>query len=703
MTPGRIKIEIIDGDGPARKVEFDDEVIEIGKLANSTLQLKDENVSRRHAKILVEADGRVALVDHGSTNGTRLNGMLVQRAYVADGDEIEIGVTRLRVRLNDDLKRTAAARAPSARTGISHEGFYTTEEAAPKRGKLALEGALLWEDSPVQVEAFRRSRIPVRLKALLILGYWLGPLEMAAAAGIMSLVGFPLTTWIGVAAAGLGLAIYFVLDHDGWRNLGTTAWTNLTQGEAVFAGETADCKFFAPSEAIGAKRYRLLVPHRRGWALNLENPEIKGDVLLEGKVRTLDEVRTPKYLKGKTLPIQAGMKFRLRLGQFSMLLSYVAVPPKPRGGFLSMLDARELVPLGVSLIMHFGLLILFVWAQPRTDPQLLRERHSMVARTYDFNLERPEDKKKEEKDEEKKEEEDPEKVDLADSEKEDVDFTTMVVNKEKFAEPTKDEDMPTKKAAPVEKKRHEKKERPRPESKLTRTDQKRLNKERARRTASYMMGDTLSDLRRSGITRNHAPSRIVIGGGGGPAGPAGDPGDFGDPGARPGGAFPSMGGHDGGDDLGGITGPGGGRPGDPKGGYVAGLGKDAKGGDGKRFKKVGFSGAKVKAIVAAGAVTVAGGSLTRAIIKKYINRQKGSVIRCYKRAIQSKPKLEGKVVVSFVIAPSGQVMGPKIRSSSLGDATVHSCITRALAIWRFPKPEGGGAARVSYPFLFRTR
>lgn len=70
-----------------------DEVI-VGRLAECQIQLNDANVSRRHAAF-IRLDEGWAISDLGSTNGTRLNGQPVERARLADGDVVEIGLTRL--------------------------------------------------------------------------------------------------------------------------------------------------------------------------------------------------------------------------------------------------------------------------------------------------------------------------------------------------------------------------------------------------------------------------------------------------------------------------------------------------------------------------------------------------------------------------------------------------------------------------------
>ena len=57
--------------------------------------LADPNVSRNHAEIRPQGD-RFVVVDLGSTNGTRVNGVRVDTQLLQDGDEVSFGNTRMR-------------------------------------------------------------------------------------------------------------------------------------------------------------------------------------------------------------------------------------------------------------------------------------------------------------------------------------------------------------------------------------------------------------------------------------------------------------------------------------------------------------------------------------------------------------------------------------------------------------------------------
>jgi hypothetical protein len=66
----------------------------IGRSPDCGIFLDDVTVSRRHAT-LVNTDGRWAIEDGGSLNGTFVNRKRVDRADLEDGDEVQIGKYRM--------------------------------------------------------------------------------------------------------------------------------------------------------------------------------------------------------------------------------------------------------------------------------------------------------------------------------------------------------------------------------------------------------------------------------------------------------------------------------------------------------------------------------------------------------------------------------------------------------------------------------
>ena len=101
--------------------------------------------------------------------------------------------------------------------------------------------------------------------------------------------------------------------------------------------------------------------------------------------------------------------------------------------------------------------------------------------------------------------------------------------------------------------------------------------------------------------------------------------------------------------------------------------------------------------VRAGAASVQG-ALSSEVVRRVVQRNIAQVRYCYERSLATNPGAQGRVIVRFIIAPSGQVSASSVAASTLPDAGVGVCIANALRRWQFPAPEGGGVVSVSYPF-----
>ena len=105
--------------GEVREHFLDQPVITIGRGADSSIKLDDENVSRRHAEI-EWAEGRPRITDLGSSNGTRVNGAKIgphRPVSLKEGDTIGIGGYLMAVR-KLPVAEKAAAPAPATPAGI---------------------------------------------------------------------------------------------------------------------------------------------------------------------------------------------------------------------------------------------------------------------------------------------------------------------------------------------------------------------------------------------------------------------------------------------------------------------------------------------------------------------------------------------------------------------------------------------------------
>lgn len=87
------KLKVIAGPDRERELEFSSEhKVVVGRDPRSDLQLSDTEVSRLHCEIDKEEDG-FWVTDLNSRNGTKVGGRRVDKAKLADGVNIEVGVT----------------------------------------------------------------------------------------------------------------------------------------------------------------------------------------------------------------------------------------------------------------------------------------------------------------------------------------------------------------------------------------------------------------------------------------------------------------------------------------------------------------------------------------------------------------------------------------------------------------------------------
>jgi pSer/pThr/pTyr-binding forkhead associated (FHA) protein len=123
-----LRIEVVAGNAAGTWLDVTDELL-IGRHADGLGRLgDDEEISRYHARVSLDAGGLCAVEDLGSTNGTFVNGLRISvPERLKQGDTIELGGSKLVVR---ELPAPAAA-DPSGDSPTEAEDQATAERAAP--------------------------------------------------------------------------------------------------------------------------------------------------------------------------------------------------------------------------------------------------------------------------------------------------------------------------------------------------------------------------------------------------------------------------------------------------------------------------------------------------------------------------------------------------------------------------------------------
>ncbi|MEM6989376.1 MAG: FHA domain-containing protein [Myxococcota bacterium] len=114
--PGNAFIEVVRG-APDGAFPLERASTVIGRDPECDARFAVHGVSRRHARIMRDADGALRVVDLGSHNGTFLNGRKVQTGVLRGGDEIRVGPVVVRLRFvgeSDGPQNTGNAAALDA-------------------------------------------------------------------------------------------------------------------------------------------------------------------------------------------------------------------------------------------------------------------------------------------------------------------------------------------------------------------------------------------------------------------------------------------------------------------------------------------------------------------------------------------------------------------------------------------------------------
>ena len=94
------KLVLLNQNGPSQEFVLAKSNVSMGRMIASDIVLNDVRVSREHARLECGPAG-VILVDMGSSNGTRLNGLQVGRATLKPDDTIGLGGLQLKYKVED--------------------------------------------------------------------------------------------------------------------------------------------------------------------------------------------------------------------------------------------------------------------------------------------------------------------------------------------------------------------------------------------------------------------------------------------------------------------------------------------------------------------------------------------------------------------------------------------------------------------------
>ena len=88
-----MKLKFTSGELSGRVLDFDEDLISIGRSRNARIRLSDPKISGVHAQV-INHNQHFYIVDNNSFNGTAVNGMkIAEKTEIFIGDVIKIGKT----------------------------------------------------------------------------------------------------------------------------------------------------------------------------------------------------------------------------------------------------------------------------------------------------------------------------------------------------------------------------------------------------------------------------------------------------------------------------------------------------------------------------------------------------------------------------------------------------------------------------------
>lgn len=133
----KVTFQILDGVDKGRVFRDLTTPLTIGREEGNGLRLNDERVSRFHAKVQIDSDD-IILTDLESTNGTRVNGTVVQIRRLRFGDRIGLGRSLLLFGSNEEIaaRLSSLASQSASLAENSGEAYHAEGPATIQAGTL---------------------------------------------------------------------------------------------------------------------------------------------------------------------------------------------------------------------------------------------------------------------------------------------------------------------------------------------------------------------------------------------------------------------------------------------------------------------------------------------------------------------------------------------------------------------------------------
>jgi hypothetical protein len=726
-VPTPITFHIYQGGQLVRSETLAQDVIKIGKLDSMHLKLEDEGVSRMHAVIETAPTGEVFLTDLGSATGSIVNGQRQKKVQLRTADQLQFGSTVIAIELGDageyagsaegEYEEQTPARAPTARSlkatqlgtpPASQQGQLPTNPFGAPAAQSGMTGGFgaAGYGQPAAYSAHAQHANTGDEGQSDPEHPYVPPQEpghdYGSQASQQGHYGQEYDDQYGShdhgeELEGMDNVVYQLIPQtapvnpseiDGtdaaieivilWGELSILHVAHLSPPRPFYVGEAKDAKgklttdFLIGSESIGTERLPIIVPSGGGVAVVVA-PDAVGDVTIGNDTMSMEDLLAQGQLQPSSelpgayqYPLPAGATARVMYRGFTFVVKPM-VAARPVGvGQANRVDWKSYTWTFVSIGLHAALLLLFYFRPPDSS-SLSLDLLNADSRLVKYLIEPPETV----------EEEQPEWLT---ENKEDDEGGQGKRAKDEEGQMGKKDEQKTKNKFGIEGPQDNK--------------DPHMAREEAKEAAAN-----------AGII---GTLKAMTGAWNSPTSPYGRDSAEGNDAMSALGAL--MGDQVGGNfGFGGLglrgTGRGGGGTGEGTIGLgnVGTIGHGAGGGTGSGYGSGagGFRGRDAKVPRIRSGQADVHGSLSKEVIRRIIGRHINEVRFCYEQELNSRPDIQGRISIKFIIAPTGAVQNALVDSSDMGAPKVEQCIAQSVRRWTFPAPEGGGIVVVTYPFVLQ--
>ena len=693
--PTPITFHIYQGGQLVRSETLAQDVIKIGKLDSSHLKLEDDGVSRMHSVIEVSPGGEVFIIDLGSASGTIVNGQRISKVQLQTGDQLQFGNTVVAVEVGEAGEQDDAddQRAYDAQQDYQQQYAAPQQPAAAAPRKATLVGGQMGANpfgapaaaAPAGFAAAEPAYAAAepQYAAPQYGGHEDYHQEHGQHGSDEELEGMdnvvyqliPQTPPVNPADVDSGESAVEVVIL--WGELSILHVEHMSPPRSFFVGEATDAKgkpatdFLIGSESLGTDRLPVVVESGSTCAVVIP-PGAVGDVSIGNQVISLDDLAAQGQLQpssalagARQYPLPPGATARVMYRGFTFVVKPVSAARAIGVGQANRVDWKGYIWTFASMGLHVGLLLLFYFLPPRSA-SLSLDLLNADSRLVKYLIEPPETV----------EEETPEW--LQENKQEDDEGGKGKRHKDEEGQMGKKDEKKTKNKFGIE------------------GPPDNQDPHMAREEAKEMAAN-------AGII---GVLKASVGAWNSPTSPYGRDSALGNDAMS---ALGALMGDQVGSNFGfgglGLRGTGRGGGGTGEGtiglGNIGTIGHGAGGGTGSGYGSGagGFRGRDAKVPRIRSGQADVHGSLSKEVIRRVIGRHINEVRFCYEQELNSRPDLQGRVAVKFIISPTGAVQTAAVDKSDMGNAKVEQCIAQAVRRWTFPAPEGGGIVVVTYPFV----